>query len=131
MPRISIPKTEQKSGGFSLARPGQYDLRIAKIHEGKGPKGAYLKFELEVIGATSDPDGNPLTGPVGRIFDTCTLLAEKRWRLSNLISAAGFDPSDCDTDELNGALVPAIVDVEKDGEWPARNVVKRYIDSKK
>jgi hypothetical protein len=128
--RVSVPPSEQKSG-FGLAKPGQYELRVVDIKDGKGPKGPYLKFSLEILGATQDPDGQPLTGPVGHIFETCTLADGKRWRLANLITAAGFDPQECDTDELRGATLQAQVDIEKDPEYPARNTVKKFIDAKK
>lgn len=124
--RVSIPPSETKSG-FELAKPGQYELRVVKVSDGKGPKGPYLKFELEIMGATQNADGQPIAGAVGHIYDVCTLAAEKRWRLANLIEAAGFDPADCDTDELNGVVVQAQVEIEADPGYPAKNVVKKYI----
>jgi len=127
--RVSVPPSEQKSG-FALCKPGQYDLRVAKISEQKGPKGPYLKVELEVLGATEDADGQPLAGPVGRIFDVCTLAEGSRWRLGSLLKAAGLDPEDADTDDLIGQEVPAFVEIEKDEKYPAKNVVKKYIDKK-
>lgn len=124
--RVNIPASETKSG-FELVKPGQYELKILKVTEGKGPKGPYLKFELEIMGATTNADGNPITGSVGHVYDIATLAAEKRWRLSDVITAAGFDPQDCDTEELQGAVVVAQLEIEADPGYAAKNVVKKYI----
>ena len=124
--KVSVPKEEQKTG-FELAQPGKYTAIIDKVEQKKGPKGQYVELTMKLQGVEFNAEGQPLKGSSGNVYDNCTLIEGKRWRIGQVALAAGLDPQDFDTDELQGAEVQVAIDVEKDPQYSARNVVKKYL----
>jgi len=124
--KVSVPKEEQKTG-FELAQAGTYTARIDKLEQKKGPKGQYVELTMKLQGVEFNADGQPIKGSVGNVYDNCTLIEGKRWRMGQVAIAAGLDAEDFDTDELQGAEVQVVIDIEKDSGYSARNVVKKYL----
>lgn len=125
--RIQIPQEEQSSG-FELAYPGTYTATIVDRKDASGPQGPYGKWGIDLVGVERNSEGVPLNGKkVGRVFETTTYMAGKRWRLSQMAAAAGLNASDFDTDELLGRSVVVVVDVAKDEGYKPRNVIKTFV----
>jgi hypothetical protein len=125
--RITIAPEEQGSG-FELAFPGTYQAKVVGVKNGAGPKGPYAQWTLELLGVERNADGIPLNGKrVGNVFERTTLIEGSRWRLAQMASALGLDPSNFDTDEFLGRQALVTVDVEKDQGYAPRNVVKKFL----
>jgi len=130
MARISLPVdlVDVEAGGkFETLPAATYSLRIENIVEkiGADSQAPYLVLTHEVI---DDPDF------AGRkLWDNISLQEQALFKLKQLSISAGIDISrEFDTEEFLGAVVLAVVDLEKsnkndeDGNPIMRNVIRNY-----
>ena len=64
---------EEVSSGFELAFPQVYPALVYASKPGKGPKGDYIKWEIELQGVEKNSEGAAAKGKIGHIFEVTTL----------------------------------------------------------
>jgi len=115
--------TEPKE--YTLATPGKYKVEIIESSEEMSAAGnRYLKLKLSICDGGKF-DGTWIWDNLNLYHPTESVQGLARQILGTISKACGIiGPKD--TSELHFKPLTALLDVEPEGDYPAKNVVKKY-----
>ena len=115
-------ETENKE--YTLATPGKYKVEIIDSSEEISAAGnRYLKLKLSIMEGTHK--GTWIWDNLNLYHPTESVQGLARQILGTISKACGIiGPKD--TSELHFKPLTALLDVEPEGDYPAKNVVKKY-----
>ena len=117
--------TEGESKEYTLATPGKYKVEIIDSSEEMSAAGnRYLKLKLSICDGGKF-DGTWIFDNLNLYHPTESVQGLARQILGTISKACGvIGPKD--TSELHFKPLTALLDVEPEGDYPAKNVVKKY-----
>lgn len=126
---INVNPEAEVSTGFEVVKATTYPVRIKEVTD-RNPEKNDLKVVMEHITPASElvnPQGEPLKGQAGSLYDYVMLAADKQWKLRAITEAAGLEWSDYDpVVDLPGREVTVVVKTDP-YEGELRNKVARYV----
>ena len=116
--------SETESKEYSLATPGKYKVEIIDSSEEISAAGnRYLKLKLSIM--EGPHKGTWIWDNLNLYHPTESVQGLARQILGTISKACGIiGPKD--TSELHYKPLTALLDVEPEGDYPAKNVVKKY-----
>ncbi len=116
--------TSTESKEYTLATPGKYKVEIIDSSEEISAAGnRYLKLKLSIMEGTHK--GTWIWDDLNLYHPTESVQGLARQILGTISKACGIiGPKD--TSELHYKPLFALLDVEPEGDYPAKNVVKKY-----
>ena len=117
--------SETESKTFTLATPGKYKVEIIESSEEISAAGnRYLKLKLSICDGGKF-DGTWIWDNLNLYHPTESVQGLARQILGTISKSCGvIGPKD--TSELHFKPLTALLDVEPEGDYPAKNVVKKY-----
>ena len=117
--------TSTESKEYTLATPGKYKVEIIDSSEEMSAAGnRYLKLKLSICDGGKF-DGTWIWDNLNLYHPTESVQGLARQILGTISKACGIiGPKD--TSELHFKPLTALLDVEPEGDYPAKNVVKKY-----
>ena len=117
--------TSTESKEYTLATPGKYKVEIIESSEEMSAAGnRYLKLKLSICDGGKF-DGTWIWDNLNLYHPTESVQGLARQILGTISKACGIiGPKD--TSELHFKPLTALLDVEPEGDYPAKNVVKKY-----
>ena len=116
--------SETESKEYTLALPGKYKVEIIDSSEEISAAGnRYLKLKLSIMEGTHK--GTWIWDNLNLYHPTESVQGLARQILGTISKACGIiGPKD--TSELHYKPLTALLDIEPEGDYPAKNVVKKY-----
>ena len=116
--------SETESKEYTLATPGKYKVEIIESSEEISAAGnRYLKLKLSIMEGSHK--GTWIWDNLNLYHPTESVQGLARQILGTISKACGIiGPKD--TSELHYKPLFALLDVEPEGDYPAKNVVKKY-----
>tara|TARA_R100000656_G_scaffold85977_1_gene62544 strand:+ start:3033 stop:3572 length:540 start_codon:yes stop_codon:yes gene_type:complete len=117
--------SEIESKDYTLATPGKYKVEIIESSEEMSAAGnRYLKLKLSICDGGKF-DGTWIWDNLNLYHPTESVQGLARQILGTITKSCGLVGCS-DTSELHYKPLTALLDIEPEGDYPAKNVVKKY-----